>query len=84
MLFVHRFLGNKHWRNFTGFPKIDYSQKIRSIKCFLYDKNVKTTYYTIKKEGKQDKKAKNINWLHTLKPELYDANLFQFVDCFFR
>lgn len=75
--------GNKNWRNFTGFPKVDYSQKIRSIKCFQYDKNIKTTFYTIKNEGKKDKKVKNINWLHTLKPELYDSKKTQFVDCFF-
>lgn len=75
--------GNKNWRNFTGFPKIDHSQKIRSIKCFQYDKNIKTTFYTVKNEGKKDKKVRNINWLHTLKPELYDSKKTQFVDCFF-
>jgi len=75
--------GNAIWKNFTGFPKIDYSQKIRSIKCFQYDKNIKTTFYTIKNEGKKDKKVKNINWLHSLKPELYDNKKTQFVDCFF-
>jgi hypothetical protein len=75
--------GNAIWKNFTGFPKIDYSQKIRSIKCFLYGKDVKTTFYTIKNEGKADKKVKNINWLHALKPELYDSEKTQFVDCFF-
>jgi hypothetical protein len=75
--------GNKNWRNFTGFPKIDHSQKIRSIKCFQYDKNIKTTFYTVKNESKKDKKVKNINWLHVLKPELYDSKKTQFVDCFF-
>jgi hypothetical protein len=75
--------GNKKWRNFTGFPKIDFSQKIRSVKCFLYDENIKTTFYTIKQDGKRDKKVKNISWLHTLKPELYDSEKTDFVDCFF-
>lgn len=75
--------GNAIWKNFTGFPKIDYSQKIRSIKCFLYGKDIKTTFYTIANEGKTDKKVKNINWLHALKPELYDSEKTQFVDCFF-
>jgi hypothetical protein len=75
--------GNKKWRNFTGFPKIDYSQKIRSIKCFLYDENIKTTFYTLKQEGKRDKKVKNISWLHTLKPELYDSEKTEFIDCYF-
>ncbi len=75
--------GNKKWKNFTGFPKIDYSQKIRSIKCFLFEENLKTACYTIQREGKTEKKVKYINWLHALKPELYDAENFQFVDCFF-
>ena len=75
--------GNSKWKNFTGFPKIDFSGKIRSIKCFLFEKNLKTATYTIKREGKPDRKAKYINWIHTLKPELFKAEEFQFVDCFF-
>ena len=31
----------------------------------------------------QIKKLKNINWLHSLKPELYDSKKTEFVDCFF-
>ena len=46
---------------------------------FLYGKDIKTTFYTIKNEGKSDKKVKNINWLHSLKPELYDSKKTEFV-----
>lgn len=71
--------GSKFWKDFTGFPKVDTSGKVRSIKCFLYDKNLHTKKYK-DKDGKQ---RKSINWLHSLKPELIDKEKVMFNDCFF-
>lgn len=70
-----------NYKNFTGFPHIDFQGELRGVKCFLYEENLKTKKYDFEKEGKRIK-GKYITWLHYLKK--YDIpETHEFKDCFF-